>query len=150
MFEFKFEKLLKIKEKLLEDKKMRIASLEKQILTLRENKSELEATANGLRKRIFEILRSSRPDRNMIIFLSEQATHCDESTKELEKKIEDLFMQKKRLTEEAKELMIEKKKLERLREKKFEEYVLEFSREEKRFLDEVNSVKIASNINRIY
>jgi len=144
MFVFKFDKLLSIKSKLLEDKKMKIASVVREIDRLKEEKDLLEEENKNRRDRVYEILTSGKPDRSMILFLSELLEKTDGRIKELEMAIENLEFKKRRLVEEAKELLKEKKKYEKLKEKQFEEYKLEERRAQVRLLDEITSIKVAS------
>jgi len=144
MFVFKFDKLLSIKSKLLEDKKMKIASVVREIDRLKEEKDLLEEENKNRRDRVYEILTFGKPDRSMILFLSELLEKTDGRIKELEMAIENLEFKKRRLVEEAKELLKEKKKYEKLKEKQFEEYKLEERRAQVRLLDEITSIKVAS------
>lgn len=144
MFVFKFDKLLSIKSKLLEDKKMKIASVIRDIDNLKRERSLLEEENRNRRDRIFRILTSEKPDKNMALFLNELIEKTDYRIKELEKAIENLERKKRKLIEEAKELLKEKKKYEKLKEKQFEEYKLEERRAQVRLLDEITSTKVAS------
>ncbi len=144
MFVFKFDKLLSIKSKLLEDKKMKIASVIRDIDNLKRERSLLEEENRNRRDRIFSILTSEKPDKNMALFLNELIEKTDYRIKELEKAIENLERKKRKLIEEAKELLKEKKKYEKLKEKQFEEYKLEERRAQVRLLDEITSTKVAS------
>ncbi len=144
MFVFKFDKLLSIKSKLLEDKKMKIASVIRDIDNLKRERSLLEEENRNRRDRIFRILTSEKPDKNMALFLNELIEKTDYRINELEKAIENLERKKRKLIEEAKELLKEKKKYEKLKEKQFEEYKLEERRAQVRLLDEITSTKVAS------
>ena len=70
MFVFKFEKLLNIKSKLLDDKRMKIAALERRIADLKSKRITLINENRRRRNKIFEILNSDKPDKNMVVFLS--------------------------------------------------------------------------------
>ena len=144
MFVFKFDRLLSIKSKLLEDKKMKIASITRKIESLRDERNLLERENKNRRDKIYSILTSDKPDRNMVLFLSELLEKTDFRIRELEKAIEDLNTKRDRLIEEAKELLKEKRKYEKLKEKQFEEYRLEERRSQVRLLDEITSTKVAS------
>ncbi len=144
MFVFKFDRLLSIKSKLLEDKKMKIASITRKIESLRDERNLLERENRNRRDKIYSILTSDKPDRNMVLFLSELLEKTDFRIRELERAIEDLNTKRNRLIEEAKELLKEKRKYEKLKEKQFEEYRLEERRSQVRLLDEITSTKVAS------
>ena len=144
MFVFKFDRLLSIKSKLLEDKKMKIASITRKIESLRDERNLLERENRNRRDKIYSILTSDKPDRNMVLFLSELLEKTDFRIRELERAIEDLNTKRDRLIEEAKELLKEKRKYEKLKEKQFEEYRLEERRSQVRLLDEITSTKVAS------
>ncbi len=144
MFVFKFDRLLSIKSKLLEDKKMKIASITRKIESLRDERNLLERENRNRRDKIYSILTSDKPDRNMVLFLSELLEKTDFRIRELERAIEDLNTKRNRLIEEAKELLKEKRKYEKLKEKQFEEYRLKERRSQVRLLDEITSTKVAS------
>lgn len=146
MFVFRFEKLLNIKSKLLDDKRMKIAALEKKIVDLERDKSNLENENKKRRAKIFKLLSSNKPDRNMIIFFGELIEKCEAEIHAIENKILMLSEEKNKLMNEARELLKEKKKLEKLKEKQFEEYRVNLSRTEMRFLDDIASIKAANRI----
>jgi len=146
MFKYRFERLLKIKTRLLDKKRLEIAALVKQINET-NNEIEEKKKENGLRrKKIDRLLREEKPDRNWILFLSENIEKTDEAIKDLEIKKRQLTEEKQKLIGEAQKLLKEKKKLERLKEKEFENYRVENLRKEARFLDEIASIKIARTI----
>ncbi len=146
MFVFRFEKLLNIKSKLLDDKRMKIAALEKKIVDLERDKSNLENENKKRRAKIFKLLSSNKPDRNMIIFFGELIEKCEAEIRAIDNKILILSEEKNKLMNEARELLKEKKKLEKLKEKQFEEYRVNLSRTEMRFLDDIASIKAANRI----
>ncbi len=146
MFVFRFEKLLNIKSKLLDDKRMKIAALEKEISSLQQEKLNLENENRKRRAKIFKLLNSDEPDRNLIIFLGELVEKCEVEISIIENKILMLSEEKNKLINEAKELLKEKKKLEKLKEKQLEEYKINLSRAEMRFLDDIASIKAANRI----
>ncbi|WP_022669673.1 flagellar FliJ family protein [Hippea alviniae] len=146
MFVFKFEKLLKIKSKLLDEKRLQIARFDAKIKEKEAERDKLLDENNQRRKKIFEILTSKRPDSRMIMFLNENVEKTDVAIKVVEFEIEMLKKEKEKLIKEAAELLKEKKKLEKLKEKKFEEFKEEISKKEMRFLDEIASVKVASKL----
>ncbi|WP_035588687.1 hypothetical protein [Hippea jasoniae] len=148
MFKYRFERLLKIKTQLLDKKRLEIAALVKQINET-NNEIEEKKKENGLRrKKIDNLLREEKPDRNWILFLSENIEKTDEAIRNLKIKKRQLTEEKQKLIGEAQELLKEKKKLERLKEKEFENYRVENLRKEARFLDEIASIKIARTISR--
>ena len=144
MFIFQFEKILSIKSKLLDDKMIKISMLEDKIKSLKREKYELNMENRLRREKIFRILNSENPDRNMIVFLGELAQKIDENIEKIQEEIEFLSREKIKLIEEAKSLLKEKKRLERLKDRRFEEYRIELTRSETRFLDEITSTKVAS------
>ena len=146
MFVFKFEKLLKIKAKLLDEKRLQIARFDAKIKEKESEKRRLVNENNQRRERIFEILTSERPDSKMIMFLNENVEKTDVAIKVVDFEIEMLKKEKEKLIKESAELLKEKKKLERLKEKKLEEFKEEISKKEMRFLDEIASVKTASKL----
>ena len=146
MFKYRFERLLKIKTQLLDKKRLEIAAVVKQI-NKTNNEIEEKKKENGLRrKKIDRLLSEEKPDRNWILFLSENIEKTDEAIKDLEIKKRQLTEEKQKLIGEAQKLLKEKKKLERLKEKEFENYRVENLRKEARFLDEIASIKIARTI----
>lgn len=146
MFVFKFEKLLNIKSKLLDDKRMKIAALERRIADLKDKQLFLINENKRRRDRIFEILSSGKPDRNMVVFLSELVQKAEGEIDVLESEVQKLKVEKGRLMDEARELLKEKKKLEKLKEKQFEEYKINLARAEMRFLDDIASIETANRI----
>ncbi len=146
MFVFRFEKLLNIKSKLLDDKRMKIAALEKKIVDLKRDRSNLESENKKRRAKIFKLLNSDKPDRNMIIFFGELVEKCEAEIYSIDNKILMLSEEKNKLMSEARELLKEKKKLEKLKEKQLEEYKVNLSRTEMRFLDDIASIKAANRI----
>ncbi len=146
MFVFKFEKLLNIKSKLLDDKRMKIAALERRIADLEDKRVALINENKRRRNKIFEILNSDRPDKNMVVFLSELVQKSEGEIADLEGDIQKLEVERDRLMDEARELLKEKKKLEKLKEKQFEEYKINLARSEMRFLDDIASIETANRI----
>jgi len=146
MFVFKFEKLLSIKSKLLDDKRIRIAAIERRIADLQEKRMNLIDENKRRRDNIFKILNSEKPDKNMVIFLSELVQKGEGEIEALGKEISKLKIEKEKLMDEARELLKEKKKLERLKEKQFEEYKVNLSRLQMRFLDDIANIQTANRI----
>lgn len=146
MFVFKFEKLLNIKSKLLDDKRMKIAALERRIADLKSKRITLINENRRRRNKIFEILNSDKPDKNMVVFLSELVQKSEREIAALEGDIQKLEAEKDRLMDETRELLKEKKKLEKLKEKQFEEYKINLARSEMRFLDDIASIEAANRI----
>ena len=146
MFIFRFEKLLNIKSKLLDDKRMKIAALEKKIVDLQKRKVNLENENRKRRVKIFKLLSSDKPDRNMIVFFGELVEKCESEISAIGDEISMLTEEKSKLMNEAKELLKEKKKLEKLKEKQLWEYRVNLSRTEMRFLDDIANIKTANRI----
>ncbi|WP_025270272.1 flagellar FliJ family protein [Hippea sp. KM1] len=143
MFAFKFEKLLKIKSRLLDEKRVQIALIEKEINSKKEKLSRLLLENEGRKKRLFEVLEADEIDRNMVMFLNENIEKTLNAIDLTRQQIEALEKMKQEYVKEAENLLKEKKKLEKLKEKAREEYRVSSLREEVKFLDEVANVKVA-------
>ncbi len=143
MFVFKFEKLLSIKENMLKKCMIEIATITAVIETYTKKKMELELERERIRQKLDKELSSSSISRAMVMFLHENMVNVESKINWLTESIENLKKQKKEKIEEAKEINREKKKLERLKEKAYEEYLLNEKRKEMRFLDEIANIKTA-------
>ncbi len=145
MFVFKFEKMLNIKENMIKKCMLEIANIEALINKSFEMKEELEQENRQRMKKLNGVLRK-KPDKEMLLFLSDNIAKTQKEIVRIDLEIEMLKKEKAKKIEEATMLNIEKKKLEKLKEKEYENYVIEENRAETRFLDEVANIKSANNI----
>ncbi len=145
MFVFKFEKMLNIKENMIKKCMLEIANIEALISKSFEMKEELEQDNRQRMKKLNGVLRK-KPDKEMLLFLSDNIAKTQKEIVRIDLEIEMLKKEKAKKIEEATMLNIEKKKLEKLKEKEYENYVIEENRAETRFLDEVANIKSANNI----
>ncbi len=145
MFVFKFEKMLNIKENMIKKCMLEIANIEALINKSFEMKEDLEQDNRQRMKKLNGVLRK-KPDKEMLLFLSDNIAKTQKEIVRIDLEIEMLKKEKAKKIEEATMLNIEKKKLEKLKEKEYENYVIEENRAETRFLDEVANIKSANNI----
>ncbi len=145
MFVFKFEKMLNIKENMIKKCMLEIANIEALINKSFEMKEELEQDNRQRMKKLNGVLRK-KPDKEMLLFLSDNIAKTQKEIVRIDLEIEMLKKEKAKKIEEATMLNIEKKKLAKLKEKEYENYVIEENRAETRFLDEVANIKSANNI----
>ncbi len=144
MFVFKFEKLLKIKEDLIKQHMLEIANIDAVIKQKSKLKMELEKENSSRRKKI-DVIIQEEPNKNMLLFLSDNIEKTELEIKHIINIIEALKNERKEIVEKLKVLNIEKKKLEKLKEKEYERYIKEESQKEMRFLDEIASIKAYSS-----
>ncbi len=145
MFVFKFEKMLNIKENMIKKCMLEIANIEAVINKSFEMKEELEQENRQRMRKLNKALRK-KPDKDMLLFLSDNIAKTQKEIVRINLEIEKLKKEKAKKIDEATMLNIEKKKLEKLKEKEYENYVIEENRAETRFLDEVANIKSANNI----
>jgi flagellar FliJ protein len=145
VFVFKFEKILKLKDDLIRQKMLEIANIETMIAKNRKKKEKLEDDNLFRRKKIDEILKQ-KPKKGALLFYFDNIERTLMEIKDIEIAIESLKKEKNIKLEEIKLLDIEKKKLEKLKEKEYRIYVDEQNKSETRFLDEIASIKAANRI----
>ncbi len=145
MFVFKFEKMLNIKENMIKKCMLEIANIEAVINKAFEMKEELEQENRQRMRKLNRALRK-KPDKDMLLFLSDNIAKTQKEIVRINLEIEKLKKEKAKKIDEATMLNIEKKKLEKLKEKEYENYIIEENRAETRFLDEVANIKSANNI----
>ncbi len=145
MFKFKLEKILNIKENMIKKCMLEIANIEAMIKKYHVLKDELERENTQRKKKLNRVLYEN-PNKEMLIFISENIAKVENEIEALSMEILQLKKEKEKKIEEAKMLNIEKKKLEKLKEKEYEDYVIEENRAETRFLDEVANIKSANSV----
>ncbi len=145
MFVFKFEKLLKIKEDLIKKYMLEIANIEFLIKQNMDKRYDLDNDRIVQKNKLNDMLKD-RPDKNMLLFVYENIDRLNIKINELDNVIESLKKEKMKKLDIIKTLNIEKKKLEKLKEKEYERYRQEESKLEMRFLDEIASIKAANKI----
>ncbi len=144
MFVFKFEKILKIKEDLIKKYMLEIANIEAIIREKIEYRKNLEYE-NSIRKRKIDEILKKEPDRETLLFIQENIDRVYDEIKYVNGVVDKLKEEKAKILEIVKSLNIEKKKLEKLKEKEYEHYTKEEAKKEMRFLDEIASIKAANN-----
>ncbi len=144
MFVFKFEKILKIKEDLIKKYMLEIANIEAIIREKIEYRKNLEYE-NSIRKRKIDEILKKEPDRETLLFIQENIDRVYDEIKYVNGVLDKLKEEKAKILEIVKSLNIEKKKLEKLKEKEYEHYTKEEAKKEMRLLDEIASIKAANN-----
>ncbi|MGK9477053.1 flagellar export protein FliJ [Melioribacter sp. OK-6-Me] len=133
VFKYKFEAILRIKN-ILEKKVLKeIASIELEINRAEDYKKNLIQKLKNLNESIL---------KGKIKALEYQSlkAHCKQIEKDIEnteRSIFDLNNKKKLKYEELKERTKERRIIEKLKEKKFEEFMMETNRKELKYLDEI-------------
>ncbi len=146
MFVFKFEKIINLKDNLIKKCMLEIANIEATIKKLNDTKKELSKENKKRKEKLNDILSKDKPDKNMLLFLSENIAKTENSIITITNNISELEKEKRKKIKEAEILNMEKKKLEKLKEKEYENYVKEEKKAETRFLDEIANIKSANNI----
>ncbi len=145
MFIFRFEKLLSIKENLLKKCMIEIATIDAVIETYARKKMELELERSQRMEALDREITSESINPSRVMFIQENLNSIQEKIDWLSESIENLKRQKQEKIEEAKKLNTEKKKLEKLKERAFQEYTINRKRKEMALLDEIASIKTARN-----
>lgn len=137
-FRYSMENLLQVKVKLEEQMKISY-SIARKNLTMEEEKLELltkrklsyENELRQLRSDILDIQRINQCE-NAIKVMKEKITQQEAAVRNAQHRLE---VARIRLND----AMIERKTQEKLKEKEFEEYMLEYESEERKVVDELNS-----------
>lgn len=144
-FRYRMENILQIKKKLEEQAKIaystariRLTKEEEKLERLRLQKSSYEDQLRGLRSsklNLLEIRRCEEAIEIMKMKIEQQIQVVKEAEKRLE--IARIKLQN---------AMAERKTQEKLKEKAFEEYILEYEAEERKVTDELNSFRYGNNM----
>lgn len=145
MFVFKFEKLLNLKENMIKKCLLEIAEIDLMIRKHKKTKYILEEE-NENRKNTYNGIIKENPQKNILTFIAENIEKTQNNIYKLDTDIEMLKKEKADKIQEVKNLNMEKKKLEKLKEKDLERYNYSQNKAETRFLDEVANIKSANRI----
>ncbi len=145
MFVFKFEKLLNLKENMIKKCLLEIAEIDLMMRKHKKIKYILEEE-NESRKNTYNSIIKENPQKNILTFMAENIEKTQNNIYKLDADIEMLKKERADKIQEVKALNMEKKKLEKLKEKDLEKYNYSQNKAETRFLDEVANIKSANRI----
>ncbi len=141
VFDFKFEKLLRIKDKLLQEKMFEILSLKRSIAQLRNELDGVVLERKRLQGEMTRLVSGGTVDVERIMFVSGLLDSLERKATDIRKHVNELDKMRHQKIEEAKSLRIEKKKFEKLREAYLERYVENVKKEEMKVIDEVGVIE---------
>lgn len=137
-FRYSLQSILNIKYKMETQAKQEFSAAmgaldeeEKKLMSLKERKSELESESKGLLQGILDF-REIEDNRQAISITDERILIQSGNVSKAEKNVE-------RARQKLKEVMIDRKTYETLREKAFEQFMLDENRAESKSIDELTS-----------